>query len=703
MPNSIQTVIRTAAIIFAEDQSLQTVKTVRRRFIDAVLVNSDNNPLTVESIITLLQRNHELVVQENEIIPILSDARYFDVVLGQTKDENTYYLPSKRFQKLKEKVDYTLDDAIRDYSSHESKAQPEELRDLLYRFLYALLNTNISAFTQLLERKGKISSSIIDSSSFNEIEIETINSFINWDNARKDKALFEVVNYCIDYATAINSINPQDIVSALRNKSLYLDNALIYRALGINGGFRKARVDNLLARCVKSGQKLLISSVTRKEFFETIDFHISQLKESSPYGRIDPSLFREYTGGYTLYQYYHDWRRERRVYGFESFRVHIKNEYEALLNRYHIEEDFKQRFNEEDEERINRYATEIRQYKSQKNETLFVNDAKNMVWLELARDQCDYNVNDTKYYFVTSDRRLQEWDLQHSKNQPITMLPSQWLALLLKYFSQSNDDYKSFVSFLTIPSEKSIVSPEELQDILAGISEITEDFQKQGDIVSALLESDNSRLLRNRIEAKKFAQIHVETQFQEQLRLLKLENQKKMEDIEAASSESLKKQKEEFDKIINDFRKDRLRDKLEGLKNERKGFIQQLNDKEIIKKQIDSDVSLSKDYLTAIIISVYIILIILAICFICKYGWDVMEPITWVIGAVIFVAPFIYSLSTNKTLDCRRIVSEYGDRVCQKKCKEFGFNLLDIDDLKETINKLDSQISELEKDEAIRD
>ena len=41
-------------MIYAEDQSIQTVKTVRRRFVDAVLVNADNTPHTVEQIITSL-------------------------------------------------------------------------------------------------------------------------------------------------------------------------------------------------------------------------------------------------------------------------------------------------------------------------------------------------------------------------------------------------------------------------------------------------------------------------------------------------------------------------------------------------------------------------------------------------------------------------------------------------------------------------
>ena len=685
-------------MIYAEDQSIQTVKSVRRRFVDALFVNSDNTPLKVDQIISLLQKDYELVVQEKEIIGFLDDERYYEMVLGKTKQENTYNLPNKRFERLKQKADYCIDDAIKEFSTQKPDVDLDGLRDLLYKYLYTLLNTNISAYTQLLERKGKQVSPVIDPDTFNDEEIETINCFINWDNPNKNKALFELVNYCIEYATAINSIDPQDVVNALKNKKLYLDNALIYRALGINGSFRKERVMNLLQRCADSGQQLLISSVTRKEFFDTIDYHISHLRGSTPYGSINPSLFRKYTGGYSLYQYYHEWRRTKNVYGFELFKLHIKSEYEALLQKYKITEDFNQQYSDKkDGEKIEQYAEEIKQYKRTKNDSLHINDSKNMVWVELARNNCDNNVRDTKYYFVTSDRRLQEWDLGHSKNQPLTMLPSQWLALLLKYFSQSNDDYKSFVSFLTMPNEKSEVTPDELQDILAGISEITEDFQKQNDIVSELLDSDNSREIRNRVEAQKFAQSHLEAQFKEELESVEKESQKKLEAQKAASQELLSKQKEEFEKMLDAIRQERQKDKLERLKEKKCLCESQLKDKENILQQINYIADRKKNNLKALIVFVYIAYIIGMSFLIYWIGWEDMEPITFITGMVMVAIPFICSLVMNRSLDIRTIISEYRDRCFNKQCIKYDFFDSEISDLKETIESLNSQISNLEK------
>ena len=633
--------------------------------------------------------NDDGIPQEETVLDTLME-------VNQWIRERYYKYTRFETQKLKEKSEYTIDDAINEYLLEYPGNKPEELRALLQRYLYYLLNTNIGAFSQLLERKGINSSPVIDTSSFNESEIDAINSFIKWDNSPKNKALFEVVNYCIEYATAINSIDPQDVVSALRNKSLYLDNALIYRALGINGRPRKDRADNLLQRCLDSGQKLIISSVTRKEFFETIDFHIAQLREATPYGSIDPSLFRKYTGGYTLYQFYHDWRRGRSVYGFEAFRLHIKNEYDSLLSRYHIEEDFKQQFSEKDEERIEQYAEEIKQYKWQKNDTLHFNDARNMVWLELARNHCDNNVKDTKYYFVTSDRRLQEWDLQHSKNQPITMLPSQWLALLLKYFSQSNDDFKSFVSFLTIPNEKSEVTPEELQDILAGISEITEDFQKQNDIVSSLLESDNSRELRNRIEAKKYAQSRIEAQYKEQLQQVERNHQKELDDKDLTSKELLSIQNKEFNLLLDKIKQERKQEKRERLIDKRERCQSQLATKKQISEHINQQADKRKSIISLVMILSCIAYIITVALLIWRLGWDIMEPITYISGLCFPIVVSIISIKTSHSYKFWEIPSVFRNSYYTKLCAHWSFDESDICDLTDTIQLTDKQIAELE-------
>jgi len=697
MSYKIQTITRTAAMIYAEDQSSRTSKSVKRAFVDAVLVNTDNQPCKIDKIVTKLQEDYELVFQEKELLEIIGQERYYEIIYGKKKQDNQYYLPTNRFEKLKGTNQFNIDSAIEDYIANNPDIDSAQLKKLLYDYLYMLLNTNMAAFNQLLERKEKGISSIPDTSSFNDEEIEVINKFLSYDDPGKDKALYVLINYCIEYASAFNSIDPQDIVSALKNKILYLDNALIFRALGINGQLRKTRAENLFQRCIDSGQKLFISSITRKEFFDSIDFHINQLKRTSPYGSINPILFR-YTGGYTIYQYYHEWRRNRKTYGFEAFRIHIKEEFDALLKKFRIEEDFKQKFNEKDDKKIESYSDEIQLFKNDKNKILIDNDAKNIIWIEKSRNGCDGNVRDTKYYFLTSDKKLQDWDLKHSDNhQPITMLPSQWLALLLKYFSRSNNDYKSFVSFLSIPQENVSKTPEELQEILAGISEITEDFKKQEDIVSALIELNEPGKKQNREYAKQFAKDKIESEYKKKLEDLEHESQRKIQEQEEYSSQLVAKKEEELKQLVSEFREERKKEKIERIEDRITFCEAQLKDKQTILNQINSICDKKKRLFIWLIIGGYI-LYILVLCYkiFFIYNWEFMEPITYISGLIVAGIPFIYSHFKNKSIDIRNIPIQFRERCFKKQCNRNNFHKSDIEDLSETLNALKKERRELD-------
>lgn len=698
MANNIQTITRTAAMMHADEQSGRTIKSVKRTFIDAVFVNGDNSPKTIDEIVTILQEKFELVFLEKDVAEIVCDDRYYVLLLGKSKQYNAYYLPNDRYIKLKERSEYCIDNAIEEYIENKEDVEKEQIKNLLNKYLYELLNTNIGAFSQLLERKGAALSSVIDSSTFEDSEIDIINGFLTHENPRKDRALFELINYCIEYASAFNCVDPKTIISALKNKRLYLDNSLIFRALGINGPTRKQRVENLLQRCNMTGQQLFISSITRKEFFDSIDYHINQIKGTTPYGSINAQLFRRYTGGHSIYQYYHEWRRNRTSYGYETFRIHIKNEFDALLKRFGIQEDFSKKYNERDDHpKIDQYFEEIKVYKGNKNPGLIENDAKNVLWVERAREGCDYNIRDTKYYFLTSDRKLQSWDLSHSKNQPITMLPSQWLALLLKYFSQSNNDYKSFVSFLSIPKEDNQISPEDLQVALASISEITEDYQKQEDIVSELLEVHETWNIRNREDVKRFAKEKIEADYLEKIKSIEESSQNKLNEQKVISNQQLLKKQEELEKLIQIHDEERRKDKIERLKEKIDNCKIQLKDKKTILKQINQTCNRKRNIFITFAIILYVAYIIaLGVLIFIVYDWNVMEPFTYLSGLIMTFIPFVYSLCNQKNLEFWKIPSTYREGCYIKLCKKNAIEESEIDDLTDTIKSLEREKEILE-------
>lgn len=118
-------------------------------------------------------------------------------------------------------------------------------------------------------------------------------------------------------------------LKALRNKHFYLDNNVIYRALGIDGELRKKRTEIFLQKCIDNGQELFISAFSKAEFSKTIDYHINQLRKV-PFGKINPKLFRQCHCNEGFYEFYHSWGTNRLTYGFDVFKAHLLSLYNSI-------------------------------------------------------------------------------------------------------------------------------------------------------------------------------------------------------------------------------------------------------------------------------------------------------------------------------------------------------------------------------------
>ena len=74
-------------------------------------------------------------------------------------------------------------------------------------------------------------------------------------------------------------------------------------------------------------------------------------------------------------------------------------------------------------------------------------------------------------------------------------MPSQWLSIVLRFLSRTNNDYKSFVSFLNLRNNEHVISGEQLQVVLAGIGEITADVETQKQLVEILVDNRFKNIL----------------------------------------------------------------------------------------------------------------------------------------------------------------------------------------------------------------
>ncbi|MDD2307797.1 MAG: hypothetical protein PHP53_24050 [Prolixibacteraceae bacterium] len=706
----IKSIIRTSAIIYADETSTVSTKTIQRKFIEAVYIDNNNGQLVITELLTEIEKKFNLSFSIEETTEIINkaDVSFFDIQHNGKNVENIIVkLSENRFQYLKNKeITNDFEKFTKEFTSVciDCKLTDNQIKDILFKYLYELLNTNIQLYLNILKPSNQQHNFTIDSSKFDDKEIWIINEFLSWNNPEKNIALFKIISYCIEYALVANhSSGDTTYLASLRNKQFYLDNNILYRALGINGDNRKQRTIVFLKKCRESGQKLIISKYSKKEFVDTIDYHINQLKKL-PFGRINPRLFSKYCVSPSFYEFYHYWRNGRITYGFDSFHAFVLSEYDSLLKFYKIDEDYKIPFDENNPEinaEIENYKNEIQALKSYGFENSHRFDAQNCYLIEKKRNDNNRNIQDTKYYLITTDQKLKKWDDSHSKNQSITLLPSHWMGLLLKYYSRTDDDFKSFVSFLKLKQHEDLIDEYNLQVILSGISEITEDFKRQDTVMERMVERkfagiiDSKNPIATREGAKKFAKEIIEDEldstkkvYQEELKNISDKYQGEINTISEVHQEELNNisQKYEFDKEQLQIENKRKIDELFA-KEQQKRITERydsvcLEIKKINKMKHNALIRAEEDFKTDkfkfLILPVAIFLVLL-VCVII-FSWDKMEKITYIFSMVTVGLTYTYIAIYGKSFDPTEYFNAIKEKNIKKAFQEF---MVDLNDLKE--------------------
>lgn len=488
---------RLAAVLYADNNYEVTPKTIHRKIIESALLDCDNNQMSIHQIIDFIEANYHFTFDEEEIKSIVTNPKEDGFHLGKDKGNNYLVcLTEQRKQTLLSKVNtQNIDYFITEFIKQDEKVNSVvDAKSLIYKFLYELINSNISGFSKLLNSKKQLSELInVEQSQFNELEREIINNFLNWDNDGKNKAIFDIASYGIEYCLITNNSENSIHLNSLKNKTFYLDTNVIFRALGINGENRQKRTISFLTKFNEAGETLLISRFSETEFKATVKYYISQIaKHNSP--RINPRVFTAFKAQSDFFDFYHKWRINRTNTSLEYFETHIIVLFEDLIKKFNASIDHKIPFDEKEEKAaklLNEIAGNIHNYKSSEGSINFETsnwDAKNIHLIEKRRDGKDANLVETKFFFLSTDQGLRRWDFQRTNNTPIVLLPSQWMSILLRYVKRTSDDFKSFVSFLNMPQGEKEISYEKLQLILTGISEITEDAEKQSSIIKILVE-----------------------------------------------------------------------------------------------------------------------------------------------------------------------------------------------------------------------
>ena len=229
---------RLAAVLYADNNYEVTPKTIHRKIIESVLLESNSVECTVHQIIDFIHDNYNLLFEEEVIKEIVNNEQ--DRFLTDFRDGNLYIcLTQSRRQTLLSKIEArNIDYFIAEFHDKYSQLIGDvDARLLIHRFLYEIFSSNTSSFQKLINSKKGVTGLInLESTNYTEKEKEIINNFLFWDNADKNKAIFDISSYALEYCMLTNTNGVSSIhLTNLKNKSFYFQQCpFLYSLLMLN-------------------------------------------------------------------------------------------------------------------------------------------------------------------------------------------------------------------------------------------------------------------------------------------------------------------------------------------------------------------------------------------------------------------------------------------------------------------------------------
>lgn len=486
-------VIRMATLLYSESEGIKKKSTILRKIIEAVFVELNNVEMSQKELQIKIQEVLNVFVNEEEIDDILEKGKsrnYF--VRTSVKKEIKYNIDLKRYQRLKENSRRNIEEYIDEFITKYEYG--DETKETIYKYIYYLFKRNIEDFSKILGGKMQVDENL--EQNFTPDNLKVIKQFIEWDDPEKNTTILALMGCSLEYSMLVGDnsyLYGTRLGTIFSNKILYIDTNIIYYCLGINGEEYRIANEMLLDKCKKAKQQLRITEITEKEFVNTLEHYIDEIKkyESTSLTK----LFRRYINNKDVYLFYLEWKKNKKRYNTpEYFKKYIMTKYAEWLKKYKVTIDRETPYeinNQEAQEVIATYSEQI-PYKGCINY-----DAINIYWVECLRQKEGFTngFSEEKYFILSPHKALKKWDFDRKPKTPIVISPELWMTLLTRFVSRSEDDYRSFVNFINIkvPAEETI-NNKEFYIIVKAIEEITDEIEQQETVIDVLVEEKFSYL-----------------------------------------------------------------------------------------------------------------------------------------------------------------------------------------------------------------
>lgn len=502
MQNNISKI---AAILYLDNNYEIKRCEIVNKYIEGAYISNQNQPITIEEIEILIESNFQVIISDSEIMDALNEYQNEYDSFSVSEFEKAYKLRDFIYTELKNITkENDLDKFINEYIINccSENSNAKDISTLIWKFLFELFGRKISGFSHLIGKQIDYSGINIHDFDFNDDEKKVINDFLNYNNADKDRAIFNIACYALEYCLFVSNIDSSEFIKdELTKKSFYLDTNLLFRALGINGERRKQRTRMFLNKCVSTGQKLIITNNTLTEFKKSIEFHSSTLLLHKG-KKVNYEIYKEHFTDGDIERFYYEWSNKKvnnNLNLFVSYTNTCLNEFIAEYSiqideyDYSIDDQFKKGF----KDTFNKMSSDL-----SKDEMSLKHDSYDLQVISVKRNNYNKSLFDTEYFYISTDFNLKFWDdsISGYDKTPRIFFPDQWLTLIIKLTNRTTEDIKSFISFINLSQNHPLIDSRKFNRIIAGIVEITEDFNLQKEIVNSMIKSSLSVLHNKGLE-----------------------------------------------------------------------------------------------------------------------------------------------------------------------------------------------------------
>ena len=492
---------RLSAILYRDDKYDLSKKTTLTKIVESVFLD-ENSYKTVYEVIKIISNKYALMVEEGELLLVLKDTKKFIAY------ENKFKLDSRRIDCLiNDLKDKHIDDYIEEYLQKVDSKNFNEDSELIKKFIYNMFVANLSTYRMLINTN--YSEIKVDSQNYDKHDVEIINGFLNDEKVQKERIIFKIASLSLEYCMFAMKVGSYKD-NLLKNKIFYLDTNVLYRAIGLNGVERKELTLIFLERCKNFGIKFKVFRETDEEFQETIEYHSQKFVNTKTNIYIHRDIYKDYSSD-ELYQFFLDWANGRSSVSKNEFKSFVFSEYKILLERFNINLDYDNygKFLERHEIDIDLIKERIGNEKRLKNNGLRLDlilnyDASmisNIIGLRLKFNHRTDNLFSNRYFLISTDQNLiRAIPAVTSYKHSLVMLPSIWMVVILRYIGRTEDDFKSFTSFISLRNNENAVSSEEtIRFILSGIAQVSNDLDTQRYYAHEYINSDILDIIKNNL------------------------------------------------------------------------------------------------------------------------------------------------------------------------------------------------------------